>query len=120
MTARFPLLVVSLLPLIFVGVPAPTAFTKPEARLTAIVANQRCLTGDDVYVTYSASLDPPGEGILYRWDFNNDGLFDTDPNPDPTAHTGYPKDVLITARVQASNGRQTMQATVRFRTMHCD
>jgi len=28
--------------------------------------------------------------------------------------------VLITARVQASNGRQTMQATVRFRTMQCD
>ncbi|HEY2713517.1 MAG TPA: PKD domain-containing protein [Chthoniobacterales bacterium] len=120
MTARFSLLAVSLLRLIVVGAPSPTGFTKPEARLTAIVANQRCLTSDDVYVTYTASLDPPGEGTLYRWDFNNDGLFDTDPNPDPTAHTGYPKGVVITARVQASNGRETVQATVRFRTMDCD
>ncbi len=120
MTVRFSLLFVSLLPVIFVAAPAPTGFTKPEARLTAIVANQRCLTSDDVYVTYTASLDPPGQGTLYRWDFNNDGLFDTDSNPDPTAHTGYPKGVLITARVQASNGQQTMQATVRFRTIRCD
>jgi hypothetical protein len=120
MSARSFWLAASLVPLLAAGTPAPQGIPKAEARLTAIVANQRCLTGDDVYVTYTASLDPPQEGTLYRWDFNNDGLFDTDPNPEPTAHTGYPQNVFITARVQASNGRQTMQATVRFRTMRCD
>src|SRR6476469_1920666 len=44
--------------------------------VTAFVVKQTCLNGDFVQVTLSATVSP-AQPAKYRWDFTNNGTFDT-------------------------------------------
>ena len=112
-------LVGALLGLILIGIAIPTALTAPTVTLTAAVVDQECQGGDFVNVTLTATLNPPRTGVTYRWDFENDGVFDTAPSSNPTVTHLYPDEVNVTARVQVMKGRRTAQDLVTFSTLDC-
>ena len=67
--------------------PAAQALT-----VTAFVVKQVCLNGDVVQVTLSATVSP-AQPAKYRWDFTNNGTFDTKltyPTPGVRKPGGYP------------------------------
>ena len=82
-----------------------TALLAPAAQaltVTAFVVSQTCINGDTVRVTLSASVQP-NQPARYRWDFNNDGVWDTAASSDPTVSHRYTDEVRRTARVRAVN-----------------
>ena len=50
---------------------------------------------------------------------NNDGIFDTAPNSNPTVTHIYGDELRVTARVRASKGSRSAEGTVSFRTIRC-
>jgi uncharacterized protein (DUF58 family) len=109
----------AILGLFLMGVAAPSALPKTTATLTASVVNQQCIGGDNVDVTLTATLQPRKRGVMFQWDFNNDGIFDTALSTNPTVTTSYPDEVQVTARVRASKGSRSAEATVTFQTLRC-
>jgi len=111
-----------LLSLVMIGVAAPRAFTQMEAppTLTASVVSQACQGGDNVSVTLTAVLSPNRTGVLYAWDFNNDGVLDTVPHANPTVTTSYPDEVVVTATVAViRNNRTKATDSITFQTLRC-
>jgi uncharacterized protein (DUF58 family) len=87
--------------------------------VNAFVVTQTCVNGDVVAVTLSATVQP-NQRVRYRWDFNNDGIFDTLPSFNPTVTHRYRDEVMRTARVRAVNANGvTAVDTVTFRTRRC-
>lgn len=107
------------LALVLAGMAVPTALTAPTATLTASVVDQVCQGGDFVNVTLTATLSPPKNGVLYSWDFDNDGVFDTEPSANPTVSHSYPDEETVTARVMVMRGRRSADDTVTFGTLRC-
>ncbi len=58
-----------------------------------------------------ASSDPDGNPLAFRWDFENDGTWDTDWSSDPTASFTWGDDWSGTVRVEASDGTLMDNAT---------
>ena len=102
--------------LVLSAMAAPTA---QALTVNAFVVRQSCVTGDIVQVTLSATVQPNVQ-VRYRWDFNNDGIFDTAPSFNPTVTHRYPDEVRRTARVVAikANGVRAFDR-VTFMTRRC-
>jgi hypothetical protein len=103
---------------------AGPAVARPAApatlTLTASVVSQSCQGGDFVNVTLSATADSSSEVIGYKWDFTNNGSFDTRVLSDPTIVRRYPDEINVTARVGAKNAEgNTANDTVTFATIRC-
>src|SRR4030095_4374015 len=112
---------VAVLGLLLVAAPVQTGLAAPAAPvLTATVQDQPCLGGDLVNVTLTATLSPPKSGVRFSWDFNNDGIFDTAPNPNPTVTTQYPDEVNVTATVKVTKGKRSATDSVTFATLRCE
>jgi PKD repeat protein len=112
---------VAVLGLLLVAVPVQTGLAAPAAPvLTASVQDQQCQGGDNVNVTLTATLSPPKTGVRFSWDFNNDGIFDTAPNPNPTVTTQYPDEVNVTATVKVTKGTRSATDSVTFATLRCE
>lgn len=117
---RIKLIGTAMLGLVLIGIAAPSARPSTTATLTATVVDQQCQGGDFVNVTLTATIQPPRPGVLFVWDFDNDGVFDTAPSSDPTVTHAYPDEVTATARVGAvKNGRIRATDTVTFGTVRC-
>jgi hypothetical protein len=87
--------------------------------VNAFVVRQSCINGDIVAVTLSATVQP-AQQVRYRWDFTNNGSFDTLPSFNPTVHPRYRDERRITARVMAVNARGVRAFdTVTFMTRRC-
>lgn len=115
------LLGAALLGLLLLAVPVQNAFTAPDApTLTASVQDQQCQGGDFVNVTLTATLNPPQQNVRFRWDFNNDGIFDTAASPNPTVTTRYPDEVNATATVRVQKGDKSATDSVSFATLRCE
>ena len=56
--------------------------------------------GSAVLFDASASYDPEGDQLEYRWDFDNDGVWDTGWSTDPTASHSWCDDHTGTAKVE--------------------
>jgi len=102
--------------------PVLSAIAAPAAQaltVNAFVVSQSCVNGDTVAVTLSATVQP-NQQVRYRWDFNNDGIFDTAPSFNPTVTHRYPDEVRRTARVVAikANGVRAFDR-VTFTTRRC-
>ena len=95
---------------------APTA---QALTVNAFVVRQSCVNGDIVQVTLSATVQPHLQ-VRYRWDFNNDGIFDTGLLMSPTVTHRYGDELMRTARVVAvpANGARAFDR-VTFRTRRC-
>jgi uncharacterized protein (DUF58 family) len=116
---RLKLMGAALLGLALIGIAAPTAHSATTATLTASVVDQACQGGNGVNVTLTATLNPPKTGVTYVWDFNNDGIFDTQPSTDPTVTHLYPDEANITATVKVTKGRRSATDSVSFVTIRC-
>ena len=111
----------ALLGLMILGFAVPSGQTAPTATLTALVQDQQCQGGDNVNVTLTATLNPPQQNVRYQWDFNNDGIWDTQPNPNPTVSHVYPDEVNVTAVVRAmKNNGKSGRDPVSFSTLRCE
>ena len=109
----------AILGLSLIAVLAPNAVPATTATLTASVVDQACQGGDGVNVTLTATLSPPKSGVKYVWDFENDGVFDTQPSTNPTVTHFYPDEVQRTARVRVKKGNNKAEDTVTFQTLRC-
>ncbi len=110
----------ALLALLLMAVPVQNAFTAPNApTLTASVQDQQCQGGDFVNVTLTATLAPPQRNVRFSWDFNNDGIFDTAPSPNPTVSNLYPDETNATATVRVTKGTRSATDSVSFATLDC-
>jgi uncharacterized protein (DUF58 family) len=97
-----------------IAAPAAQALT-----VNAFVVRQSCLNGDFVQVSLSATVQP-NQAVKYRWDFNNDGVFDTVASSNPTVTHRYPDERRVTARVLAVNANGVRAVdTVTFTTRRC-
>ncbi len=65
----------------------------------------------------SKSCDPDGDDLLYRWDFNSDGKWDTDYSTDPSVKYTYPENKLeCKALLEVFDGEETDQKTISYTT----
>ena len=110
----------ALLSLVLLGFAVPSGQTAPTVTLTALVQDQQCQGGDFVNVTLSATLNPPQQNVQYRWDFNGDGIWDTQLNPNPTVSHLYPDEVNVTAVVRVVKGNRSATDPVTFSTLRCE
>jgi hypothetical protein len=116
----FKLCGAAFLGLMILGLAVPSGQTATTVTLTAVVQDQQCQGGDAVNVTLSAIISPRHpQGVQYRWDFNNDGIFDTPFSPDPTVNHRYPDETNVTAVVLAVKGRRHATDSVTFSTLRC-
>ena len=87
--------------------------------VTAFVVKQACVNGDVVAVTLSATVSP-AQPAKYRWDFTNNGTFDTALNSNPRVTHNYPDERRVTARVRMVNAQGMVRFdTVTFTTRRC-
>lgn len=110
----------ALLGLMALTVAVPSGQTAPTATLTALVQDQQCQGGDIVNVTLTATLNPPQQNVQYQWDFNGDGIWDTQPSSNPTVSHLYPDEVNVTAVVRAMKGERKARDPVTFSTLRCE
>lgn len=59
----------------------------------------------------SASSDPNSDELQYRWDFENDGVWDTAWSTEPTASHSWPDEYSGTVALEVSDGQFTDTAT---------
>lgn len=100
----------------------PASAAEPEAfTVTALVQDQVCINGDTVQVTFTAQASGTSERVGYRWDFTNNGSWDTAVSTNPVATAFYGDELRITARVGAGT-RSGLRATdtVTFQTLRCE
>ena len=110
----------ALLGLVILGFAVPNGQTAPTVTLTALVQDQQCQGGDNVLVTLTATLNPPQQNVKFQWDFNNDGIFDTQPSTNPTVNNLYPDEVNVTATVRVKKGNNQARDSVSFSTLRCE
>lgn len=67
--------------------------------------------GYPVILDASASIDPEGHVLQYRWDFNNDGTWDTDWLNDPIINYAYPDDYNGLVIVEVTDGCSIVNAS---------
>jgi hypothetical protein len=116
----FKLTGAAILGLVVLGFAVPSWQTAPTVTLTAVVQGQQCQGGDNVNVRLSATLQPPQQNVRFQWDFNNDGVFDTPLNPNPTVNHLYPDEVNVTAVVRAVKGGRSATDPITFSTLRCE
>jgi len=67
--------------------------------------------GSEIIFDASASSDPDCNALHYRWDFDNNGTWDTDWSSEPTATYTWGDDYTGTVRLEVSDGALTDSAT---------
>ena len=89
----------------FVGFPVPLLLNKPPVA----DANGPYTANEGSLITFDAShsFDPNNDPLQYRWDFNNDGTWDTGWSSSPTASYTWYDDWTGTAKVEVSDGKLT-------------
>jgi len=63
--------------------------------------------GDQIIFDARASYDPDEDWLEYRWDFNNDGIWDTEWSSSPSASHTWNDDWSGTAKLEVSDGELT-------------
>jgi len=82
--------------------------TPPEA---GIGGPYEGIEGTAVVFDASSSTDPQWDDLSYRWDFDNDGTYDTGFSADPTTSHSYPDEYTGTVCVEVSDGHYSDTAT---------
>jgi parallel beta-helix repeat protein len=69
------------------------------------------IEGSEITFDASGSTDPDGDDLQYRWDFENDGVWDTGFSTDPTAVNTWDNDRTGTATVEVTDGELSNTST---------
>jgi hypothetical protein len=119
---RIAAILASSLAIVALGAGASSArpATPSTLTLTASVVDQVCQGGDFVNVTLTATAESSSGLRGFKWDFTNNGTFDTQKLRNPMVTHQYTDETNVTARVGAKNaeGDQAMD-TVTFSTLDC-
>ena len=95
---------------------APTAL-QVQARFVSAV----CQGGDFANVKLTAASRGGSGTVQYRWDFTNNGSFDTAPSTNPAIQHLYGDELTVTARVGARDASgATAMDTITFSTPRCE
>ena len=99
---------------------AQAAPSSPQSlSVTAVVVDQQCQGGDFVNVTLGATVQTSSQAA-FKWDFTNNGTFDTRALSNPQVTHRYPDEVNVTARIGARNLEgNSAQDTISFSTLRC-
>lgn len=73
--------------------------------------------GSEITFDASGSRDPDEDELQYRWDFENDGIWDTDYSSDPMVTVPYYNDLVGEIAVEVFDGELTDTATASI-TIH--
>ena len=89
------------------------AYTEPPNHPPVANANGPYSGDEGSLITFdaSASTDPDDDTLQYRWDFENDGTWNTDYSTDPTATHTWDDDYSGTVVVEVYDGEETDTAT---------
>ncbi len=111
----------ALLGLMILGFAVPSAQSATMVTLTAVYQGQHCDDMGHVYVTLTATLNPPAQNVRFQWDFDEDGIFDTplSPNPTVTHSYAYRLGQCHTPVVRAVKGGHSATASVTFCILPC-
>lgn len=93
---------------------APVAFTVVSANAPPVAdagGPYAGKEGDTILLSASASRDPDGDPLQYRWSFADNGTWDTAWSSSPTASVRYTDEFTGHARVEVSDGHSTSDAT---------
>ncbi len=82
--------------------PGPTPDTNNAPNADAGGPYQ-ALVGTDITFDGSESSDPDDDDIQYRWDFDNDGTYDTDYSDEATATSSYDTPGTYTVKLQVKD-----------------
>jgi chitodextrinase len=85
--------------------------SSPTASFTVTPSPGRA--GESVHFDGSGSSDSDGSIASYQWDFENDGAFDTQPDPSPTVSHVYPAPGQKTAKLRVADDRGATGETTR-------
>jgi PKD repeat protein len=98
----------------------PAGAQTESLTVTAFVENQTCMGGDFVKVDFTATATSSSNPVGFRWDFNNDGRFDTQLSTNPDASRIFPDETTVTVTVGALN-REGNRArdSITFATLRC-
>ncbi len=102
-------------------VPAMAAPRVPQAlRVNALFVSATCQGGDFANVKLTAQVQGATGDVRYKWDWTNNGSFDTRALANPSVQHLYADEMTFTARVGArdSSGATAMD-TVQFTTPRC-
>ena len=102
------------------AVASPIGGSPTALRTEGFVVDMQCSSGDFALVSLSAR-SKGGEGVVkYRWDWTNNGTFDTPGSENPGARHQYPDEASFTARVGVRDGAGHVGADqVEFVTIEC-
>ena len=104
-----------------IGATAPAMAKTPTLAVTAFFVDAQCLGGDVARVRLTAVATAGMGEVRFRWDFQNDGSFDSGPRVDPRVQHPYGDELNITARVGARDASgATAQDIVSFTTPRCE
>jgi len=97
------------------AIAAPTAL-EVQARFVSAT----CQGGDFANVKLTAQSRGGSGTVQYRWDFTNNGSFDSPANPNPNIQHAYGDELTVTARVGARDaGGAQVTDTITFSTPRC-
>lgn len=100
---------------------AVPAVASPNAlSVQAVFVNATCQGGDFAKATLTAQVTGATGSVKYKWDWTNNGSFDTGVLSNPQASHLYGDELTVTARVGARDSSgATAFDTVQFSTPRC-
>ena len=107
--------------LLLCGIAAmPAQAATQSLTVTAAVESQSCINKDFVQVNLTAVAQSDTNPVVFRWDFTNDGVFDTKRSTNPSAIAILPDETLIVSKVKAINpAGEVARDKVRYTTIRC-
>jgi len=107
---------VSLQPEVESGMISVTSLNRDPAAVAAIAGSYSGNECQAISFDGTGSTDPDGDSLQYRWDFENDGAWDTDWSVSPRASYTWSDPLSGTVRLEVRDGREgsdTDAASVR-------
>jgi uncharacterized protein (DUF58 family) len=100
---------------------ASPAMAAPRAlQVTAVFVSAQCQGGDFANVKLTAQTSGSTGDVMYKWDWTNNGSFDTRALQNPSVQHLYGDELTVTARVGARDSTgATATDTIQFSTPRC-